>query len=177
MHKNPYADDLGDRDPYQALGETPDQIKSIVRGWPDAQFERSYAPGKWSARQILVHLAQVELGLSVRARFALAADDYTAEPFDQDAWMPLDEPTDARTALDAYQALRAFNLAMWRRLSEEQRRRSFAHPEFGELNVDWIAAQLAGHDIHHLRQFEAIAAIQPAGTSLPSPPSNRPLTR
>lgn len=156
MHKNPYADDLGDRDPYQALGESPQRIETIVQGWNDAQFERTYAPGKWSARQILVHLAQTELGLSTRARFALTADDYTAEAFDQDAWMPLDEPTDARTALDAYLALRAFNLAMWRRLSEEQRRRPFAHPEFGELSVDWIAAQMAGHDIHHLKQFEAI---------------------
>ena len=156
MHKNPYADDLGDRDPYHTLGETPRRIETIVRGWNDAQFERSYAPGKWSARQILVHLAQTELGLSTRARFALTADDYTAEAFDQDAWMPLDEPTDARTALDAYLALRGFNLAMWRRLSEGQRRRPFAHPDFGELNVDWIAAQMAGHDIHHLKQFEAI---------------------
>jgi hypothetical protein len=157
MHTNPYAEDLGDRDPYQALGETPQRIESIVHGWNDALFERSYAPGKWSARQILVHLAQTELGLSTRARFALTADDYTAEPFDQDAWMPLDEPTEARTALGAYLALRAFNLAMWKRLSEQQRQRPFAHPEFGALTVDWIAAQMAGHDIHHLKQFEAIA--------------------
>jgi hypothetical protein len=157
MQTNPYADDLGDRDPYQALGETPRRIATIVEGWNDAQLERTYAPGKWTARQILVHLAQIELGLSTRARFALTANDYTAEAFDQDAWMPLDEPTDARTALGAYLALRAFNLAMWKRLSPQQRQRPFAHPEFGELNVDWIAAQLAGHDIHHLKQFEAIA--------------------
>lgn len=157
MHTNPYAGDLGDRDPYQALGDTPRRIEELVAGWTAAQFERSYAPGKWTARQILVHLAQVELGLSTRARYALAADGYAAQPFDQDAWMPLDAPTDARTALGAYLALRAFNLTMWRRLDEQQRGRRFSHPEFGELNVDWIAAQMAGHDIHHLRQFEAIA--------------------
>ena len=158
MHTNPYADDLGDRDPYHALGETPQRIKALVDGWSAAEFERTYAPGKWTARQILVHLAQVELGLSTRARFALTSESYTAESFDQDVWMALDEPTDARTALDAYLALRAFNVAMWRRLSRDQRQRRFAHPEYGELTADWVAAQMAGHDIHHLRQFEAIAS-------------------
>jgi len=49
------------------------------------------------------------------------------------------------------------NLAMWRGLSEGQRNRSFTHPEYGELNVRWVVAQMAGHDIHHLRHFEQIA--------------------
>jgi hypothetical protein len=156
MHTNPYAEDLGDRDPYQALGETPHRIQALVDGWTDEQFERSYAPGKWSARKILVHLAQTELALPTRARFALAQSGYQAQAFNQDDWMAVDEATDARTALNAYLALRAFNLAMWRRLSPEQRRRSFHHPEYGDLEVNWIAAQMAGHDIHHLKQFEQI---------------------
>ena len=157
MHKNPYGDDLGDRDPYQALGETPQRINALVGGWTDEQFERSYAPGKWSARQILVHLTQTELALSTRARFALTEPGYKAQAFDQDDWMPLDEATDARTALNAYLALRAFNLVMWRGLADEQKARPFSHPEFGDLTAGWIAAQMAGHDIHHLKQFEIMA--------------------
>jgi hypothetical protein len=45
---------------------------------------------------------------------------------------------------------------MWNRLSDAQKDRSFTHPEYGELTVRWIAAQMAGHDIHHLKQFEQI---------------------
>jgi hypothetical protein len=157
MHPNPYGADLGDRDPLTALSETPWRIEAIVASWTDAQFERSYAPGKWSARQILVHLAQTELALPTRARFALSQDGYVAQSFDQDAWMPLDDGTDARTALDAYVALRKLNLQMWRGLTGAQRAQTFTHPDFGELSVEWIAAQMAGHDIHHLKQFEAIA--------------------
>ena len=70
--------------------------------------------------------------------------------------MALDDGIDARTALNAYLALRQMNLAMWRSLSPAQRERTFVHPEYGELNVGWVAAQMAGHDIHHLRHFEAI---------------------
>lgn len=156
MQPNPYAEDLGDRDPFQALGETPQQIASIVSGWTDAMFERSYAPGKWSARKLLAHLAQTELALGARVRFALTAENYEAESFDQDVWMPLDEQMDARTALDVYLSLRRMNMGLWRRLTDDEKVRTFHHPEFGELNVVWVAAQMAGHDIHHLRQFERI---------------------
>ena len=157
MHPNPYAADLGTRDPFTALGDTPQQLRRLVEGWSNEQFERSYAPGKWSARKILIHLAQTELALGARARHALGQTGYAAQAFSQDDWMPLDERADAGTALDAYTALRRLSMAMWRGLSKEQLNRSFTHPEYGELNVGWIAAQMAGHDIHHLRQFELIA--------------------
>lgn len=52
--RNPYAAALGNRDPYQALGDTPERIRAIVERWPAERFERSYAPGKWSARQVTV---------------------------------------------------------------------------------------------------------------------------
>jgi hypothetical protein len=45
---------------------------------------------------------------------------------------------------------------MWNRLSDTQKDRPFSHPEYGQLTVRWIAAQMAGHDIHHLKQFEDI---------------------
>ena len=157
MNQNPYAADLGDRDVLTALGETPQQISRIVERWTVTDFDRSYAPGKWSARRLLVHLAQTELALGTRVRFALAQDGYQAQSFNQDDWVPLDDHMDARTALNAYLALRQMNLAMWRNLREDQRDRSFEHPEYGSLDVQWVAAQMAGHDIHHLRQIEKIA--------------------
>jgi hypothetical protein len=153
---NPYAADLGDRDPLLALSQTPDQIRATVGSWSDPQFERTYAPGKWSARKILVHLAQTELALPTRARFALSQDGYQAQSFSQDDWLPLDAGMDARAALDAYLALRRMNLAMWRALTAQQRAREFSHPEYGTLTVAWIMAQMAGHDIHHLKQFQSI---------------------
>jgi hypothetical protein len=156
MNANPYAADLEDRDPLTALTETPQQIANIVEGWTDEDFERSYAPGKWSARKILTHLAQTELALGARVRFALTQDGYVAQAFSQDDWMPIDGHMEARAALNVYLTLRQMNLSMWRNLREEQRNRPFVHPEYGQLNVGWVAAQMAGHDLHHLRHFEAI---------------------
>jgi uncharacterized damage-inducible protein DinB len=153
---NPYAEDLGDRVPIEALADTADHIRRLVERWSADDCERSYAPGKWSARQILVHLAQTELALSTRARFALAQPGYSAQAFSQDDWLSIDGGADARTALAAYTSLRSLNLAMWKRLTQEQLDRAFSHPEYGDLTVGWIMAQMAGHDIHHLKQLHAI---------------------
>ena len=58
---NPYSADLGNRDALQALGDTPERIRAAVENWTEAQFEGTYAPGKWSFRTVLIHLAQTEL--------------------------------------------------------------------------------------------------------------------
>ena len=156
MQPNPYAGPLGDRDPLQALGETAETIRELVSRWSDAQWKASHEPGKWTGRQILIHLAQTELALTTRVRFALSEDNYRAQPFSQDAWMAFENAADGRTAVDAYVALRRLNVAMFRGLTPEQLAHRFQHPEYGELSVEWVAAQLAGHDLHHLAQLQRI---------------------
>jgi len=156
MHQNPYAEDLGSADPLTALAETPDRIRALVEGWSLTQWEQRYAPGKWTARQVIIHRAQTELALTARVRFAASQDGYIAQAVSQDDWLPLDDHADGRTALDAYTALRKLNVLMFQNLAPAQRTRSFTHPEYGQLTPEWVAAQMAGHDIHHLKQLEAI---------------------
>ena len=153
---NPYAADLGNRDALDALGETPGRIRAAVDAWTTEQFERSYAPGKWSARKVLIHLAQTEIALGTRVRYALSQPEYAAQSFSQDDWLPIDGSADARTALDVYTTVRRLNLAMFRSLTPEQRDRAFTHPEYGALTVGWVVNQMAGHDIHHLKQIESL---------------------
>ena len=156
MHPNPYAAELGALDPITALAETPREIEKLAAQWTHGQWEQSYAPGKWTARQIIAHLTQTELALTTRVRFAASQEQYVAQSFDQDAWIPLDDRTDGTIALEAYVALRRFNLAMFKGLTPQQRSRPFTHPEFGALTPEWVAAQMAGHELHHLRQLRSI---------------------
>ena len=142
MHANPYGEDLGNRDPLEALGETPIRIRTIVERWGDDHFERSYAPGKWSARQILAHLAQTELALTTRARFALSTPGYVAQPFSQDDWVPLDQGAEARTALDAYIVL------------QKAERRNVAAPVAGSARAFFSASRVRRAQ----RQLDHVAA-------------------
>lgn len=158
--QTPYTQDLGGHDPVVALRETPARIRTLAGQWSPAQFDRTYAPGKWSGRQILIHLAQTELALGNRARMALSTPHYVAQSFDQDQWITRDASLSGREALDAFLAIGAMNRALFASLSAAERATTLSHPEYGALTVDWIIHQMAGHQIHHLKQLDDIAAIK-----------------
>ena len=139
-----------------SLESTAARIAAIGRRWSPAAFERSYAPGKWSGRTLLTHLAQMEMVFATRLRFALAQDDYAVQSFDQDPWMAVERDADGAAALDAYLALRRLNLGIVRRLTPDERRRTCRHPDFGRIDVEWLLIQVAGHERHHLPQLEQI---------------------
>jgi hypothetical protein len=153
----PYSADLADREPVSAMRETAARIRALASAWSAADFERSYASGKWSARQILTHLAQSEVALGNRARMALTTPDYVAQSFDQDKWIARESATSGRDALDALLAVSALNCALFASLSPGDRATPFSHPEYGALTVDWLIHQMAGHQLHHLQQLELIA--------------------
>ena len=149
----PYSADLGDRDPIDAMREAARSIHDLVRDWTPPQFERTYAPGKWTARLVLVHLAQTELALGTRARMALATPGYASQNFDQDAWIARETTLGGREAADAFAALSRMNADLFAALSPAERATSFSHPEYGTLTVDWVLHQMAGHQLHHLVQL------------------------
>jgi hypothetical protein len=153
----PYTKFLGDRDAIAAIRDSIDRIASLAHGWTADRFERSYGPGKWSARQILTHLAQTELALGTRARMAVVTPQYTAQDWDQDSWIGLDSRLEGPAALAAFLATARMNLACFEGLSEVQRAIVLTHPEYGTITVDWIIHQMAGHHINHLRQLERVA--------------------
>jgi hypothetical protein len=156
----PYTADLEDRDPIAAIRETTDRIADLAGKQTAAWFERTYAPGKWTARQVLTHLAQTEIGLGSRARMALATPNYTAQSFDQDQWMAIETRASGPEALAAFVAVSRMNRVLFESLSAAERATAFAHPEYGPLTVDWVIHQMAGHQIHHLKQLERIGELR-----------------
>jgi hypothetical protein len=154
---NPYGAALGQLDAVTALGDTPLRHRALAERMAPEQFSRSYAPGKWTATQLFLHLAQTELAFSVRLRMALTSDRYVVQPFEQDAWMQREPLVGGHEAFSAYFSLRQFNLPLYRSLTAQEQARVFQHPERGEMRVGWILELLAGHELHHLAHIEAIA--------------------
>ena len=142
-----------------ALGETPERLRALVEALTPAQMASSYAPGKWTAAQLLVHLAQCEFMFGARVRMALAQDGYTVQPFDQDAWLQREAGTDGRIAFWAYYAQRHLNLALFNSLSDAEREKTLLHPERGSMHVEWNLEMLAGHERHHEAHFRIIAGL------------------
>src|SRR5205814_1425204 len=126
--QTPYTPDLAGRDPLDAMREMPNRIRAISGGWSAAEFERTYAPGKWTARQVLIHLAQTELALGTRARMALSTPNYAAQPYDQNKWITRDTGLSGPDALGALLAISRMNRVLFESLSPQDREIPFSHP-------------------------------------------------
>ncbi|HET8645569.1 MAG TPA: DinB family protein, partial [Vicinamibacteria bacterium] len=144
--------------PLQAMAANARRIEEIARTLGAAGLERSYAPGKWSGKQILAHLADAEIGVSFRTRQALAEEHHTIQPFDEGAWARRYQGVDHEAALRSVLSLRGWNLWLFSGLTPQDLAREAYHPERGPETVGTIIRLLAGHDFNHLAQLETIAS-------------------
>lgn len=156
---NPYASFLGDLNAREVISATPHNLIRLADRLGSGGFERSYAPGKWTARVVLCHLADCEIAFGFRIRQAVSEDNYVVQTFDQDAWARPYGNTSfhPQTALQVFADLRGWNLLLIDSLAPDAFARSFRHPERGEQTLQSFIELIAGHDLNHLRQLETIA--------------------
>lgn len=158
MELNPYASFLGDADPLVVLTTTSERLHALINPLSPARVNEPPAPGKWSIREIVAHLADCELVFSVRLRQTLAEDHHIIQPFDQARWAERYEAYTLETAFALFDATRIWNLRLLTTVREEDRHRPVTHPERGTMNFWTIVETMAGHDINHIQQVERIAA-------------------
>ncbi|MDQ6892841.1 MAG: DinB family protein [Acidobacteriota bacterium] len=151
-------------DVYAILEDTPQRVSDLFSGIGDAGLSRRFGPGKWTAREVFCHLADVEVGTGFRIRqIATSTGQHIIQPFDQDLWAKPYARLPARAAVTAFSALRPYNLAWYRTLPAEDLSRVAFHPERGDESIETIIRMQAGHDRNHLAQLESIAAASEKG--------------
>lgn len=155
---NPYAVFLNGQDPLTILDTTAGRLQLLVQKIGDEKITTAPAPGKWSARDILCHLADCELAFAFRLRQTLAEDEHIIQPFDQEKWAAPYERFSAPAALTAFCALRRWNLLLIETALPSQAAKPVTHPERGPMTFATIVETMAGHDLNHLEQLERIAA-------------------
>ena len=155
---NPYAAFLGDRDPVQVIGATAGRLTGLLGTLGAEGCERALAPGKWSAREILCHLADCELVFAFRLRQALAQDRHVIQPFDQEKWAATYSVYRADEALAVFSSVRRWTLRLLEGAPAEAWPKMLHHPERGDMSFRVLVETMAGHDLNHLGQIETIAA-------------------
>jgi DinB superfamily len=149
---------VGEKDPIAMQRDTPQILAGLIEGAPDEVLSRQPAPGKWSVRSILAHLAEDELVSSWRYRQMIEHSGATLLGFDQDEWARLGdyESWTARAALEMFRLLREANLRMFGRLTAEEWRRCGIHAERGRITVEDLARHMAAHDVNHIVQVRRL---------------------
>ena len=157
---NPYASFLGARDPRQVIASTPVRLRESLDSLGDERANKPPAPGKWSAREILCHLADCEIVFAFRLRQTLAEPHHVIQPFDQDLWARNYAAYDAPAALAVFTAVRDFNTRLIASLPPEAFSKPVSHPERGAMTFQTVVETMGGHDLNHLAQIEKIIAIR-----------------
>lgn len=149
---------LGDRDPRIVLRDTPAEIRRTVGARDPEDLRRPERRGKWSALEVIQHLADSDLVWAYRMRLVLAEDRPRLTSYDQDVWAERlrYREADPNEALEEFESLRKLNLRLVEGLGPAAMERVGIHSDRGDERLDHMIRLYAGHDLVHLRQIARI---------------------
>lgn len=122
----------------------------------EEDLQKSYAPGKWSVKELLHHLTDAETVLYERIRRGIAETRLVVWGFDQDAWCNyLDyKNQDLRLNKPIYAATRDAVISLTERYYQSHGANQYVHSETGLRTVKDEIDKVAWHNAHHLKQIE-----------------------
>jgi hypothetical protein len=129
-------------------------VAEALAGASDAELDAHPAPGKWSAREIVHHLADSEMTAAIRLRWLLAMDRPVIAGYDEAEFarrLHYDRPIAA--SLEAFRAARATTAEILDRLSDVEWQRLGTHSESGSYGVERWLEIYAAHAHDHAGQI------------------------
>lgn len=146
-----YVAKVPDGDLLRTLEEQDEQTMALLSGVPESRGSLAYAPGKWSLKEVVGHLADAERVFSYRALRIARGDTMSLPGFDEKAWVP-NAGSNSRTLADLLgelRVVRASTLALLRHLPPESVGRVGTASDT-PVSVRAIAWIIAGHERHHI---------------------------
>ncbi len=118
----------------------PDVIRQTLAGITAEEWDATEAPGEWSPRQVVHHLADSETTSAIRVRRILVEDDPLIQNYDQDAFARLlHYDRDPAVSLALFAAVRASTAEILHRMSDADWLRPGTHSEAGPYSAeDWL---------------------------------------
>jgi hypothetical protein len=116
-----------------------------------AQWDYRYAEGKWSVKEVMLHIIDTERVMAYRA-LRMARNDKTALPgFDENEYVPFAdaENRSPKSIIEEYKAVRKSSIEMFKHFNDEMLGRvgTASGNPFTPRALGFV---IAGHEIHHL---------------------------
>jgi hypothetical protein len=103
----PYAEHVGAADPVDVLRSSLEGYRRAIGRLTPSRWNEPWSPGKWTVREVVLHVTQWEMIFGVRLRCGLAFPPFTLQPLSQDPFMDVEGPAvDGPTAFAAFEGLR-----------------------------------------------------------------------
>ncbi len=127
--------------------------EALLRITPE-ELDAHAGEGRWSAREIVHHLADSEMSAAVRLRLILAQDRPTIQGYDQDEFarrLHYDRPHEA--SLELFRYAREATAELLELMSPADWTREATHTEAGAFGAERWLQIYAGHAHKHARQI------------------------
>lgn len=120
------------------------------------KIDYRYAHGKWSIKEVILHILDTERIFNYRA-LRFARKDITPLPgFEQDDYIKNTDWTyyPIKSIIEEYELTRKYTIVLFNNMTEEMLQQSGISNELN-LSVRAIPFIIAGHEIHHLNVIES----------------------
>ena len=135
-----------------------EEVARSLEGFDEQTLSARPLPGKWSAREIVQHLADSEMNSAIRLRKLLTEDDPLIQGYDQAEYaarLRYNERPVA-PALDALRGARATSAQLIDAMTDADWSRAGTHSESGRYTAeDWLAIY-ADHAHNHAAQIRRL---------------------
>lgn len=136
----------------------PGKLERSVDGLSDNELEFRPTPGKWSIREIIIHLCDSEIVGAYRIRKILGDDDAVLTSYDQDNWSARLNygKRNLENALELFRLLRKSTGELFEDLAAEDWMRVGIHEEHGKMTLTDLLQLYADHCENHISQIRKI---------------------
>jgi hypothetical protein len=137
---------------------TPANLRAAVQGLNDEQLATPYRPGGWTVRQVVHHIPDSHINSYMRFKLALTEELPTIRTYDEARWAELEDGRNApiEVSLNLLESLHRRWVLLLRSLKGEDLERSFQHPEWGKVGIDWALQMYAWHGRHHVAHITSL---------------------
>jgi uncharacterized damage-inducible protein DinB len=162
VHFENYINLIKREDIVHVLTEQVNEIQAFIAAIPAEKESYAYAEKKWTIKQVIAHLIDIERIMAYRA-LCFARKDKTLLPgFDENLFADNNDAA-YRTLKDLAQEftlVRESNLALFKHFDEETlRERGNANGK--ECSVRALLFVIAGHALHHMNVIKARYLVNP----------------
>jgi len=138
----------------------PTLVRNAVTGMDGGGINRRPPGDDWSARDVIIHLADAELVAAVRFRLVVAEEGAALPAYDPDLWKRRLHYLwrDPEGAIALFQQLRYASAELLAQCDAATWERSGIHPERGVMTLADLLELYASHAEEHAAQITAIRA-------------------
>lgn len=145
-----YIDLVKDQSITGALKAGRKNMSKFLKDMPGDKWDYAYEEGKWTVKQVVLHIIDTERVMAYRA-LRIGRGDQTALPgFEQDDYFKVNDGS-ARTPkslVKEYKAVRKATNQLFKNFTEEDLARTGTASD-NEISVAALGYIIAGHEIHH----------------------------